>query len=53
MKWVEKAKNWLSEHPSAEAVLWFLAAIGCIAVLAWFLLFSGYGAPPDFVYKQF
>lgn len=53
MKWLEKAKSWLSEHPNAEAALWFLAAIACIVILVWFLAFSGYGEPPEFVYEQF
>lgn len=53
MKWLEKAKSWLSEHSNVEALLWFLTAIACIAILAWFLILSGYDDPPEFVYEQF
>lgn len=53
MKWLEKAQTWLSQHPTAEALLWFVTAAACIAILVWFLLFSGYGNPPEFVYEQF
>ena len=42
MKWLEKAQSWLSQHPTAEALLWFVTAVACIAILVWFLLFSGY-----------
>ncbi len=53
MKWLGKIQIWLSQHPTSEALLWFAAAVACIAVLVWFLLFSGYGNPPEFVYEQF
>lgn len=53
MKLLEKAQVWLSYHPTVEALLWFAAAVACMATLIWFLLFSGYGNPPEFVYKQF
>ena len=38
---------------AASALLWFVTAVACIAILVWFLLFSGYGNPPEFVYEQF
>lgn len=49
----ESARQWLAQHPTIEAILWFLAAAACIAILIWFLGFSGFGAPPEFVYEQF
>ena len=39
--------------PNIEAFLWFVAATMCIVILVWFLIFSGYGDPPEFVYEQF
>lgn len=53
MKLLEKAQSWLLQYPTAEALLWFVTAAACIAILVWFLLFSGYGNPPEFVYEQF
>lgn len=53
MKWLERAQAWFAEHPNVEALLWFVVAVACIAILAWFLMFSGYGDPPEFVYEQF
>ncbi|WP_304855730.1 hypothetical protein [Adlercreutzia caecimuris] len=53
MKFLEKVRCWLGKHPNAEAFLWFVFAAACIAILVWFLLFSGYGDPPEFVYEQF
>lgn len=47
------AQRWLQDRPKLEAVLWFLAALGLIALLVWFLAFSNFGAPPEFVYQQF
>ena len=47
MKWLERMQCWLSEHPNAEAFLWFVIALACIVILIWFLLFSGYGDPPE------
>ena len=35
MKWIEKAQAWLSQHPTAEALLWFVTAVACIAILVW------------------
>lgn len=49
----ERALTWLADHPKAEGALWFLAALACIAILVWFLGFSDFGAPPEFVYEQF
>lgn len=49
----EKARDWLAAHPKAEGALWFLAAFACISLLVWFLGFSDFGAPPEFVYEQF
>lgn len=53
MKWLECAQAWLAEHPNIEALLWFVVAVACIAILVWFLMLSGYGDPPEFVYEQF
>lgn len=54
---IAKIGEWLcvffAEHPAIEAALWFVGAAACIALLVWFLLFSGYGAPPEFIYEQF
>lgn len=50
---LEDVRQWLAQHPAIEAVLWFMAALACIAVLVWFLGFSGFGNPPEFVYEQF
>ena len=50
---MERALTWLADHPKAEGALWFLAALACIAILVWFLGFSDFGAPPEFVYEQF
>ncbi len=49
----DRALLWLASHPKAEGALWFLAAFTCIAILVWFLGFSDFGAPPEFVYEQF
>ncbi|MBB3171223.1 hypothetical protein [Parvibacter caecicola] len=48
-----KALSWLRRHPVIEALLWFVGAFACIAVLVWFFGFSGFGNPPEFVYEQF
>ncbi|WP_172623320.1 hypothetical protein [Arabiibacter massiliensis] len=53
MKLIESLKAWVRAHPNVEALLWFLGAIACIAILVWFFLLSGYGEPPEFVYEQF
>ena len=53
MNWLERIQYWLSEHSTVEAFLWFVVALACIAILVWFLFFSGYGDPPEFVYEQF
>lgn len=49
----KKLRTHIAAHPGLEMLAWFLGAAGCIALLAWFLLFSGYGAPPEFIYDQF
>lgn len=49
----DRVRAWLSRHPISEAIIWFLAAAGCVAVLVWFLGFSSFGEPPAFVYEQF
>lgn len=43
----------LAQHPTIEAILWFLTALACVVILVWFLGFSGFGGPPEFVYEQF
>lgn len=53
MRWLNRVRCWLNSHPNVEAFLWFVAAIMCIVILVWFLLFSGYDDPPEFVYEQF
>lgn len=50
---VETVRSWLKGHPNIEAILWFIGALACIAILVWFLGFSGFGDPPEFVYEQF
>ena len=53
MKLIEGVKEWVQQRPNVEALLWFVGALACIAILVWFFLFSGYGEPPEFVYEQF
>ena len=50
---LEQVRAFVETHPAVEVVVWFLGAVACIALLVWFLLFSGYGAPPEFIYDQF
>lgn len=51
---IEKAvREWLSEHPVFDGVLWGLAVVVCVAILVWFFNFTEFGAPPEFVYEQF
>lgn len=53
MSFKQRLVEWLERHPNLEAFLWFAVALGCIALLVWFLGFSGFGDPPEFVYEQF
>ena len=49
----EGTRQWLTQHPTIEAILWFLGSLTCIAILVWFLGLSGFGSTPEFVYEQF
>lgn len=40
-------------NPVLEFICYFFAAVVCVGFLVWFFVFSGYGAPPEFVYNQF
>ena len=41
------------EHPVAASLLYFAVVLILLAVLIWFLLFSGMNTTADFVYNQF
>lgn len=49
----ERLRSLIANYPVFESLLWFTGATACVALLVWFLLFSGYGAPPEFIYDQF
>ncbi|WP_251231207.1 hypothetical protein [Adlercreutzia aquisgranensis] len=49
----EKIRSWLRRHPLMDGLAWGLAVVACVALLVWFYGFSGFGAPPEFVYEQF
>lgn len=53
MELKKRLSEWIKERPNLEAILWFIVALGCIALLVWFLAFSGFDNPPEFVYEQF
>ena len=52
MSLIDRIQVWLKRHPNIEAALWFVAALACIVILAWFLALSGFGEPPGFVCEQ-
>ena len=49
----DKVTAWLRSHPLIDGRAWGLAVVACVALLVWFYGFSGFGAPPEFVYEQF
>ena len=49
----DKVTAWLHSHPLIDGLAWGLAVVACVALLVWFYGFSGFGAPPEFVYEQF
>lgn len=49
----EQLRGFIVGHHLLEAPLRFLGALASIALHVWFLLFSSFGAPPEFIYDQF
>lgn len=45
--------EWFFSGCASAAAAWFALAIACMAVLAWFFVFSPFGAPAGPVYAEF
>ncbi len=49
----EKLRTWFFSAAPSAAAAWFVLVVALVAVLAWFFLYSPYGAPAAPVYAEF
>lgn len=48
-----RARAWLEARPGLLTVGAFLAVVALVAVIAWFVVFSGLSGPVQFIYDSF
>lgn len=52
-KVIEALKRTFFSNTWLGAAMWFVAAVGLLSILVWFLVYSGFGAPAAPVYENF
>ena len=52
-KVIEALKRTFFSNTWLGAAMWFVAAVGLLSILVWFLVYSGLGAPAAPVYENF
>lgn len=50
---IDSVEEYIKARPWLEAALYFFASLTLAGILVWYFLYSGFGAPPEFVYNQF
>lgn len=48
-----RARTWLGARPGLLQAGAFLAVVALVAVIAWFVVFSGLSGPVQFIYDSF
>ncbi|BAN76651.1 hypothetical protein [Adlercreutzia equolifaciens] len=49
----DRLVEWFFSDTWLGALLWFVVVLGLLALLVWFTVFSGFGAPAAPVYENF
>lgn len=50
---VQRAQTWITSHPHTTEVAAGAAVVIAVAVIVWFVVFSGLAMPAKFVYNSF